>query len=313
MRSALHSVIVSKIRRSDADLVCFQFGTLAAELGRDIVRIEKPFCLFHHGSDVNRAREDEDYRRRLVDVWEHAEKIFFVSEFLRRVAIGLGAPATKCEVRYLGVPLPERTTCSSSEERKDSTFRFVSLARMVPVKNHRILVQGFARFLQRSETLSELLLIGSGEEEAAVRNEVQRLGIEKWVRFAGAMESTRAMEELSHSDVIVLVSRIYRIPGTMLQEEALGISLLEGAIRGLPMIGAKTGGIPEIVRDGETGFLVDPNDPESIAEAMLRMAHEPELRKKMGENAQKMTRESFDILDRMKQIENDLISLAEVP
>jgi len=305
--SALHSLILEKIRSTSVDLVCFQFGTLPIQFGKDIKRIGKKFCIFHHGSDVNRAREDQHYRQRLLHVWEEAEKIFFVSEFLREVAVTLGAPKEKTEVRYLGVPCVANSIYMSKPN--SSRVRFICVARFVPVKNHINLIRAFAKLFQKGITDAELVLIGSGEEENHIRDEVQRLSLDDKVVFKGAMENSKVLDELSRSDVVVLVSRIYKEPGKMLQEEALGISLLEGAARALPMIGSTTGGIPEIVIPGVTGYAVDPEDPDEIAQAMLLMIEDPEGRERMGKEARFMVEKKFSLPVKMQEIEESFHTL----
>jgi len=71
------------------------------------------------------------------------------------------------------------------------------------------------------------------------------------------------------------------------RNEALGIALLEAMYSGLPVIAAKTGGIPEIVKDGETGLLVGSEDAEGLSEAMLRLAGDSEMCQSLGIRAQR--------------------------
>ena len=76
--------------------------------------------------------------------------------------------------------------------------------------------------------------------------------------------------------------------------ESLGVSLMEGGAMGLPVVSCRIGGIPEVVKDGETGFLVDSGDTEAMAERITRLAGDVSLRRRMGEAAMTHVRTVFD-------------------
>jgi glycosyltransferase involved in cell wall biosynthesis len=77
--------------------------------------------------------------------------------------------------------------------------------------------------------------------------------------------------------------------------EGLGVSLLQAAAAGVPIVGTRVGGIPEIVRDGVNGYLVSPADPHSITEASVRILSDFELARQMGINGNKLVEEHFSI------------------
>ncbi len=116
-----------------------------------------------------------------------------------------------------------------------------------------------------------LLLVGSGNEEAALRAEVGALGLGGSVVFAGMRSDIP--EVLRGSEMVVLPS-IYG--------ENLPTVLMEAGGCGRPVIASDVGGISDIVADGETGLLVQPGDSAGIAEAMLRLLDDPDLGSKLG-------------------------------
>ena len=90
-----------------------------------------------------------------------------------------------------------------------------------------------------------------------------------------------------------------------LLQEPFGLVNIELMACGLPVIASRVGGIPEIVLDGVTGLLVEPNDPQALSEAMAKLLDDPELRKRMGENARKHVVQNFSLetyLDRLSEI-----------
>ena len=101
----------------------------------------------------------------------------------------------------------------------------------------------------------------------------------------------REVERLYQAcDVFVMPSRQ---EGT--DVEGLGMVYLEAGLRGKPVIGGRSGGIPDAVRDGETGFLVDPSDPEDLARALGRLLSDEGLRRRMGENGRRRVLDEFSI------------------
>jgi glycosyltransferase involved in cell wall biosynthesis len=130
---------------------------------------------------------------------------------------------------------------------------------------------------------ARLLLVGSGEEEPALRAQVARLGLTGSVVFAGMRSDVP--EVLRGSDLVVLPS-IYG--------ENLPTVLMEAGGCGRPVVASDVGGISDIVADGETGLLVPPGDSPGIAAAILRLLTDPDLRDRMGQAGRRRMERLFD-------------------
>jgi glycosyltransferase involved in cell wall biosynthesis len=163
-------------------------------------------------------------------------------------------------------------------------------------KAHDILLKAFARL--RKQRPAKLLLVGDGPFKGRIIEQVDSLGLEVDVIFAGSRSDVPDL--LKAMDLFVFPSR----------NEALGIALLEAMYGGLPIVAAKTGGIPEIVEDGKTGLLVESEDVEGFADAMLHLAGNPELRHTLGNAAREYvalhhSHESY--ADRLSTIHDQLL------
>ena len=293
--------IISEINKSNADLVCFQFASIAVNLGTDIHKIKKKFCVIHHGSDLNKAVEDKSYRKRLEKVWEEADKIIFISEFLKNVANEIGCPIDKSIVHYLGVPTLNNFI--KPEKLDNEKFCFISVARLVPVKNHINLIRAFSKVHKKSKKEVELVLIGAGELEEEIKREIENLGMKKYIKIKGGMSQDLVLSEIAKSDCLMLISKVYIKEGIMRQEEGLGLVLLEGSSLSIPLIGSKTGGIPEVVTNGVNGYLVDPLDITNISDAMLKLSEDSKLAKEMGNNARETVEKNFNIDSQIEKLE----------
>jgi phosphatidylinositol alpha-1,6-mannosyltransferase len=106
------------------------------------------------------------------------------------------------------------------------------------------------------------------------------LGLEHQVEFAGFIPDSQLPEVYASSDIYVMASR--QIPDRVDLVEGFGISFLEASASGIPVVAGRSGGVADAVRDGETGLLVDPDDPEEIAQAIKMLLTDTELAHQLG-------------------------------
>jgi glycosyltransferase involved in cell wall biosynthesis len=130
---------------------------------------------------------------------------------------------------------------------------------------------------------ARLEIIGDGAERGALESLARRRGVAERVRFHGYVDDTRPV--LSRARAVLCTSR----------SEGLGIALLEGMAMGLPVVGFAVGGVPEIVRDGETGLLCPPDDAGALAEKMRRATTLGSTLETMGAAARARVVEHFSV------------------
>jgi glycosyltransferase involved in cell wall biosynthesis len=148
--------------------------------------------------------------------------------------------------------------------------RLLCVGRLIPIKGHIVLLRAFAAAKRELPGL-ELEIAGRGPLEPALRALARELGVADSVRFLGQVSPIqRAIEDAA---AVVVPS----------MGEGFGMVALEAMERARPVIAAAIGGLGELVRDGETGLLVRPGEAEPLAEAIVRVAGDPELARRMGE------------------------------
>ncbi|WP_438014360.1 glycosyltransferase [Sorangium sp. So ce315] len=155
-----------------------------------------------------------------------------------------------------------------------------AVGRLSQVKNHALLLRAAAAAGVLSDS-GRLLLVGDGPEAAPLRALAGELGIGDRVVFAG--ERHDVPELLSSSDVFVLSSN----------SEGLPLSMVEAMATGLPVISTAVGGIPALVADGETGFLVPSGDVDALAAKLAVLKADPEQARAMGKRGQKLALERY--------------------
>jgi len=157
----------------------------------------------------------------------------------------------------------------------------VHVGRFAPPKNHALLIEAFAQV--RSDAPLYLLLVGGGELENTVREQVAELGLQERVRFLGVRADVADI--LRASDMFVLSSRVEGNP----------MSVMEAMAARLPVVSTAVGGVPELVQEGATGLLVPSEDAGALAQAMQALVDDPARRQAMGAAARRHAVAHFDI------------------
>ncbi len=178
-------------------------------------------------------------------------------------------PPQRIPVIFNGVDL---AGCQvKSDYARGKTFKIIHVGRFADVKNHELLLNAFASFAQRHSDV-RLQLLGEGELKEKMQHLAQELQIENAVEFAGLQSDVHPW--LHNADLFVLPSKYEGMPMTLI--EAMGT--------GLPIIASALGGIPDMLTDGISALLIEP-DQVRLCEAMEQLYADASLRKQLGEKA----------------------------
>lgn len=178
----------------------------------------------------------------------------------------------------------------------DNEKVIVHISNFRPVKRIQDVIQSFAHI--RKEIKSKLLLIGNGPELTVACEMVKKLKIEDDVLFLGKQENVG--ELFSICDLKLLLS----------EKESFGLVLLEAMACGVPVIGTNIGGIPEVIVDNETGYLVEVGNTKEVAEKAIALLNDDEKHKRFAQKAVLHVRENFhseNIVNAYEDIYNSLV------
>lgn len=211
-----------------------------------------------------------------------ADAVVFISNHVRNVALGRAAHLLdpgRTRIVHNGVDV-ERFA-PRDEGPADTTaerVRFVALGRLDRRKGLDLALGALAIVPG-----AELDIVGDGDERASLEERAHRLGLRDRVRFLGHARDVRSA--IARSDVLLSSAR----------EEGLGIALLEGMAMARPVVAVPTGGIPEIVEDGETGWLATERSAAALAHVMRAAIDAPEERRRRGLRARTQVVERFSV------------------
>jgi glycosyltransferase involved in cell wall biosynthesis len=220
-------------------------------------------------------------------------RVVCVSQAVANRMLSLGVPSNKVVVVRNGVPSAERTGAVGDGKR----LRLGIVGQIGAWKGHEDLIDALG-LLQRDGIRPSLFIFGSGAPEyvSALEERTVELGVQPQIDWCGYVaDKSRIFGAI---DVCIVPSRF---------EEPLGMSAIEAGGFGCPVICSSCGGLPEIVKHGETGFVVEPECPEQIADAIKVFIQNPGLIRTMGAAAQRHARTEFSI----QRFVNEFIQVLE--
>jgi glycosyltransferase involved in cell wall biosynthesis len=200
-------------------------------------------------------------------------------------------PENKVSLIYQGT---EVDRFSSTEKTREEAYKRYPLSNdAAPVlasvgsfeerKGQTVLLEAVKKLSEGALPNVHAMFVGEGPDEEMLKMKTKELGIESNISFFPF--TTEPNYIFDRIDILTLPS---------LYKEGLPNVLLEAMSMGIPVVSSKMAGVPEIVFDGETGYMVTPGDVNELVEVIKKMWSNLELYKKMGENASKLMREKFD-------------------
>lgn len=212
-------------------------------------------------------------------------------------------PESKVENIGVGTDLERISAAEPAEELRRELDLGESkvvgvVAKLSPVKGHGRFLEA-AALTARTYGDVRFLVVGDGSERPALEREAGELGLSGKVHFIGVRDDVPAVLKLM--DVLVLSSLSEGSPNV----------LLEGMAAGVPVVAMSVGGVPEVVEDGVSGFLVDPGDAPGLSNAVLRLLNDSDRAREMGRKGRAIAAENYDINRVIARVEDVFTSLLE--
>lgn len=248
-----------------------------------------------HGTDITIVGQDPSFHAITKFSIEHSDGLTAVSRFLQRETVrAFGCTGCQIEVipNFIDPEIYDRTKYKAAlrDQFGPSDRVLMHISNFRPVKRVRDVVRVFARV--REQVPSVLVMVGDGPERVHAEAEARELGVDQRVFFLGKIETVAPL--LSAADLFLLPS----------QSESFGLSALEALASGVPVVGSNAGGLPEVVRDGESGALCPVGDVEGMADAAMGILRDRDRWEAMSTFAARDARTRFALDDVVEQYES---------
>ena len=219
-------------------------------------------------------------------------KVIAITEFTRKYMLDTyKIPAETAELIYQGTEVELFTP--NADRKKEAFKRYVLPKSAFPVigcigtyeerKGQTVLLESMKDLVNGTLPNAHLVIVGEGPDESMLKEKVKEFGLMDNVSF---FEFTREPVYIFERIDILVLSSLYK--------EGLPNVLLEAMSMATPVVSSRLAGVPEIVKNGETGFMVEPGNKDELTEAIKKLCSDNTVLKQMGENGRCMMEEKFD-------------------
>ena len=239
-----------------------------------------------HGTDITIVGQDPSFRPITKFSIEKSDGLTAVSRYLQKETLTtFGCTACRIEVihNFIDPDVYDRTkqTSALAEQVDANTRVLMHISNFRAVKRVKDVVQIFARVQKRVPSI--LVMVGDGPDRGAAEVEARELGLNEKVFFLGKIDAVAPL--LSGADLFLLPS----------SSESFGLSALEALACGVPVVGSNAGGLPEVVRENETGVLCEVGDIDGMSEAAIAILTDRDRWNAMSTLAASDARERFSL------------------
>jgi len=288
-------------------------------------RLRVPYSLFLYGADLlseqHKIRQSAIKRRMARAIFGGAAVLLAISNWTRDLALtvlgdlGLDGHGQRLRVIHPGTdPTHFRPGADAVDLRArlglpdGGTRWLVTVGRLQQHKGMDTVIAALPAILARAPDV-RYAVAGTGPDRERLEQLAHKLGLGDRVRFLGGVSDRELPALYNLASVYVGASRRAERLGV----EGFGIALVEASACGRPVVAGNSGGIPDAVRDGETGFLVPPEEPAAFADAICRLLADPAAAQRMGQNGRRAVETYFNwdrVVRDLREIESQVVSRA---
>lgn len=266
------------------DVVVAQFGPTGVRIMDACRQLDLPLIVNFRGADASDRRLVAEFLPRYQALFEHAAAIVAVSHSIESTLLGWGAPRDKLFWNPSGADCERFVGSLPASAPPD----FLSTGRFVDKKAPQLTILAFAEAHRRRHQ-ARLRMIGDGPLLGFCRELVSQLQIENAVTFLGIQPHERVEAEMRRSRGFIQHS----VVAPSGDSEGTPVAVMEAAASGLPVVATRHAGIPDVVLEDQTGYLVDEGDVFAMASCLERLIDEPDLAATFGQAGRRRVVELF--------------------
>ena len=266
------ALIKRYMQEHQIDVVLAEYGTAGSFITPICENLDIPILVHFHGFDASRKDILNSFKEGYQLMFSYAKKIIVVSNAMKQALIRQGCPETKLLINTYG-PHPDYLNI---EPNLESNY-IISVGRHTYKKAPYLTILAFQKVLEQQPHL-KLKMIGDGELFDVSKNLVKSLDLENNIILLGALERKEIIKHIQSAFLFVQHS-IVAYNG---DSEGTPVGIIEAMAAGLPLVSTRHAGIPDVVIENKTGFLVNENDINQMASYILKITGNRELAKCLG-------------------------------
>jgi glycosyltransferase involved in cell wall biosynthesis len=284
-------------KKNKIDLVFAEYGPTGAHMLNICSDLKIPLLVHFHGYDASQNDIIRNYEMQYKEVFLYASYIFVVSMQMQKQLVKLGCPSEKIVLNTYG---PSQLFFTVKPTY--NTQQFLSVGRFVDKKAPYLTILAFRKVVDAFPH-AKLVMIGDGHLFGTCINIVHALDLAENVVFLGP----KSPEEISEYMKSSLAFVQHSMTASNGDSEGTPIAILEAQAAALPVVSTIHAGIPEVVINNESGFLVQEGDVLGMAMNMIKFLNDPSLARKFGETGRNYVMKKFDLNSYLETISNHIV------
>lgn len=298
--SLTEQALITSLKKNKIDLIFAEYGTAGLKMLPVCKELDLPLIVHFHGFDASRrdlVNNTSIYQKLFAD----ASYVIVVSRKMEKDLLRFGCPREKLIYNVYG-PRQEFLNVTPDFSRP----QFIAIGRFVNKKAPYYLILSFKEVIRKFPE-AKLIIAGEGELLNTCKNLVKYYGLEENILLAGVISRDEYLGYLQESTAMVQHS----ITADDGDSEGTPVAILEASAAGIPVIATKHGGIPDVIIDRITGFLVDEHDVLAMADRMEKLLKDKLLVMEMGKAGKENIRKNFSLAEHIKKLDDLIWSAIE--
>jgi len=279
------ALIKRYLQEHHIDVVLAEYGTAGSYIAPVCKSLDLPLLVHFHGFDASRKDILNNFKKGYELMFSYAKKIIVVSNAMKKALIRQGCPETKLLINTCG----PHSDYLNIKPDNNSNF-IISVGRHTYKKAPYLTILAFQKVLERHPNL-KLKMIGDGELFDVSKNLVKSLGLENNIILLGALERKEIIKHLQTAFLFIQHSLV----ASNGDSEGTPVGIIEAMAAGLPVVSTRHAGIPGLVIENETGFLVDEGDINAMGDEILKIVNNRELAKSFGKKGNERILSEFTL------------------
>lgn len=288
LKTSLESLVLVSFIGNKYDIIHCQFGNVGGIHGPTLkkAKVRGKLITSFYGYDITKKKFDKTFYR---DLFYYGDLFLPICNYFKENLVKLGCNPEKIKIHPLGIDT-SRFKISEREKTNPQKVSILSVGRLVEKKGHEYTIQAFSKLNKKIDNI-ELSIVGEGRNNKKIKNLIKDLNLEKKIHLLGALKREKVIKLYKNSQIFILCS-VTSKKGSM---EGTPTVLLEAQVMKLPVVSTLHSGIPEIVVDKKSGFLVPEKAVELISEKLEILLKNPKKRVEMGNFGRRFVKENFDM------------------
>jgi len=284
-----------QLRKEKIDLLHAHFGTFGTKLVNLKERLGIPLLVSFYGDDASAAPKRKEWEEGYKRLFEKADSFIAICEDMKQELISHGCPEEKIHIVHVATDLNTYSYKERNIPEDGTTINFLKIAKFEGKKGIKYLLEAFNRLSNKMDNV-KLTLVGYGPDLDKIKYQIDNLNLEDNVELIDTTEITKTDEIFPLIKKLLQKKDIFVHPSLTTEnndKEGTPTIIMAASSCGMPVISTKHAGIPEVVVDGETGYLVPEKDVDALYKKMKYLAENPMLWNKMGKAGRKHIEKEF--------------------